>query len=201
MNIGYNFGSGLKAMLGIYNLFDSKDHATFCAKLSEGGMLRNHEETLRRKDGSPVYTMQNVFAVRDAGGRVLQHRGLMTDISGIKVFQTELQRSMGSERLTSSLSASERGLTDTETPGSAPSTASVSPALRRACAPTTSELSTRRAYRFHPHRLTFHAIWLSALCWDYAVGSDLPSCWSLWTTPCGHRSKWWKACFALTPRS
>jgi two-component system NtrC family sensor kinase len=36
--------------------------------------------------------MQNVFAVRDAGGRVLQHRGLMTDISGIKSFQTELQR-------------------------------------------------------------------------------------------------------------
>jgi len=36
--------------------------------------------------------MQNVFAVRDASGRVLQHRGLMTDISGIKSFQTELQR-------------------------------------------------------------------------------------------------------------
>jgi PAS domain S-box-containing protein len=72
--------------------FDSADHAAFCAKLGDGGMLRNHEETLRRKDGTPVYTMQNVFAVRDAGGRVLQHRGLMTDISGIKSFQTELQR-------------------------------------------------------------------------------------------------------------
>jgi two-component system NtrC family sensor kinase len=72
--------------------FDPADHAAFCAKLGEGGMLRNHEETLRRKDSTPVYTMQNVFAVRDAGGRVLQHRGLMTDISGIKSFQTELQR-------------------------------------------------------------------------------------------------------------
>jgi len=72
--------------------FDSADHDAFCAKLGEGGMLRNHEETLRRKDGTPVYTMQNVFAVRDASGRVLQHRGLMTDISGIKSFQTELQR-------------------------------------------------------------------------------------------------------------
>jgi len=72
--------------------FDSADHGTFCAKLGEGGMLRNHEETLKRKDGTPIYTMQNVFAVRDASGRVLQHRGLMTDISGIKSFQTELQR-------------------------------------------------------------------------------------------------------------
>jgi two-component system NtrC family sensor kinase len=72
--------------------FDAKDHTAFCAKLGEGGMLRNHEEILRRKDGTPVHTMQNVFAVRDASGRVLQHRGLMTDISGIKAFQTELQR-------------------------------------------------------------------------------------------------------------
>ena len=27
MNIGYDFGSGLKATLGIYNLLDSKDNA------------------------------------------------------------------------------------------------------------------------------------------------------------------------------
>ena len=72
--------------------FDPSDHDTFCAKLGEGGLLRNHEETLRRKDGTPVYTMQNVFAVRDASGRVIQHRGLMTDITSLKSFQTELQR-------------------------------------------------------------------------------------------------------------
>jgi PAS domain S-box-containing protein len=72
--------------------FDPKDHTAFCAKLGEGGVLRNHEEILRRKDGTSLYTMQNVFAVRDSNGRVLQHRGLMTDISSIKSFQTELQR-------------------------------------------------------------------------------------------------------------
>jgi len=72
--------------------FDVSDHEAFCSKLGEAGTLRNHEETLRRKDGTPVYTMQNVFAVRDASGRVIQHRGLMTDISAIKAFQTELQR-------------------------------------------------------------------------------------------------------------
>ena len=72
--------------------FDPSDHEAFCAKLKESGMLRNHEETLRRKDGIPVFTMQNVFAVRDASGCVIQHRGLMTDITGLKTFQTELQR-------------------------------------------------------------------------------------------------------------
>ncbi len=72
--------------------FDPSDHAVFCRKLGEAGLLRNHEEVLRRKDGTPVYTMQNVFAVRDASGHVIQHRGLMTDITSLKAFQTELQR-------------------------------------------------------------------------------------------------------------
>ena len=72
--------------------FNPEDRAEFCRQLDETGLLRNHEETLRRKDGSAVYTMQNVFAVRDAGGRVVQYRGLMTDITSLKAFQTELQR-------------------------------------------------------------------------------------------------------------
>ena len=72
--------------------FDASDHGAFCRKLDEAGILRNHEETLRRKDGTPVFTMQNVFAVRDASGRVMQHRGLMTDITSLKTFQVELQR-------------------------------------------------------------------------------------------------------------
>jgi PAS domain S-box-containing protein len=72
--------------------FDPSDHDVFCQKLGDAGLLRNHEEVLRRKDGTPVYTMQNVFAVREASGRVVQHRGLMTDITSLKAFQTELQR-------------------------------------------------------------------------------------------------------------
>jgi len=72
--------------------FDPNDRAEFCRQLDETGLLRNHEETLRRKDGTALYTMHNVFAVRDAGGRVIQYRGLMTDITSLKSFQTELQR-------------------------------------------------------------------------------------------------------------
>jgi PAS domain S-box-containing protein len=57
----------------------------------EGG-LHNQEEILRRKDGSPVHVFINCFAVRDPGGKVLQYRGLMLDITGLRQSQTELQK-------------------------------------------------------------------------------------------------------------
>ncbi len=58
---------------------------------SQGG-LRNQEEVLRRKDGSPIHVLINCFAVHDLNGKVLQYRGLMLDISGLHQSQTELQR-------------------------------------------------------------------------------------------------------------
>ncbi len=57
----------------------------------EGG-VRNHEEILRRKDGSPVHVLINCFAMRDARGSILQYRGLLLDVSGLRHSQTELQR-------------------------------------------------------------------------------------------------------------
>ena len=57
----------------------------------EGGM-RNHEEVLRRKDGSPVHVFMNCFAVRDTAGNILQNRGLMLDISGLRQSQIELHK-------------------------------------------------------------------------------------------------------------
>ena len=54
--------------------------------------LRNYEETLRRKDGSLLHTLQNISAVRDAQGRVVQIRGLMLDVTEQKKFQGQLQR-------------------------------------------------------------------------------------------------------------
>ena len=56
------------------------------------GGLRNQEEVLRRKDGSPVHVFINCFAVRDAAGNILQYRGLMLDITGLRQSQTELQK-------------------------------------------------------------------------------------------------------------
>jgi two-component system NtrC family sensor kinase len=61
-------------------------------RLKRGGEMRNHEEVLRRKDGSPVHVFMNCFAMRDHAGNVLQHRGLMLDVSGLHQSQTELQK-------------------------------------------------------------------------------------------------------------
>ncbi|MGA9529113.1 MAG: PAS domain S-box protein [Terriglobales bacterium] len=61
-------------------------------ELRTSGEMHNHEEVLRRKDGSPVHVYMNCYAMRDAGGGVVQHRGLMLDITGLRQSQTELQK-------------------------------------------------------------------------------------------------------------
>jgi len=64
----------------------------FLHALAERGVLRNYEETLRRKDGSLLHTLQNITAVRDARGRIAQIRGLMLDVTEQRTFQSQLQR-------------------------------------------------------------------------------------------------------------
>jgi PAS domain S-box-containing protein len=60
--------------------------------IAERGALRNYEEILRRRDGSLLHTLQNISAVRDAQGHVVQIRGLMLDVTEQKTFQSQLQR-------------------------------------------------------------------------------------------------------------
>ncbi len=64
----------------------------FLHALAERGVLRNYEETLRRKDGTLLHTLQNITAVRDAQGRIAQIRGLMLDVTEQRTFQSQLQR-------------------------------------------------------------------------------------------------------------
>jgi len=64
----------------------------FLLALGERGVLRNYEETLRRKDGTLLHTLQNITAVKDARGRIAQIRGLMLDVTEQKTFQSQLQR-------------------------------------------------------------------------------------------------------------
>lgn len=64
----------------------------FLYTLAERGVLRNYEETLRRKDGALLHTLQNITAVRDSQGRIAQIRGLMLDVTEQKSFQSQLQR-------------------------------------------------------------------------------------------------------------
>jgi len=67
-------------------------HREMFATLEREGMLRNREEVLRQKSGTPVHVLINAFAVKDAHGNVLQYRGLMLDVSGLRAYQSELQR-------------------------------------------------------------------------------------------------------------
>src|SRR5579859_1820803 len=64
----------------------------FLQALTERGVLRNYEETLRRKDGALLHTLQNITAVRDSKGNIAQIRGLMLDVTEQKSFQSQLQR-------------------------------------------------------------------------------------------------------------
>lgn len=72
--------------------FSTQRRKELAERLKSGGEIRNHEEVLRRKDGSPVHVFMNCFAMRDHAGNVLQHRGLMLDVTGLHESQTELQR-------------------------------------------------------------------------------------------------------------
>lgn len=67
-------------------------HRELFLGMERDGVLRNHEEVLRRKNGSPVHVLINAFAVRDSQGNTSQYRGLMLDVSGLKAYQLELQR-------------------------------------------------------------------------------------------------------------
>ncbi len=60
--------------------------------MKENGTLRNFEATLRRKDGSPIHVLINAFGLHDNLGRLLQIRGLMLDVTGLRTYQSELHR-------------------------------------------------------------------------------------------------------------
>src|ERR1700682_578181 len=64
----------------------------FLQALSARGVLRNYDETLRRKDGTLLHTLQNITAVRNADGKIAQIRGLMLDVTEQRTFQSQLQR-------------------------------------------------------------------------------------------------------------
>src|SRR5208283_1305939 len=72
--------------------FSPERRQELAEQLKQAGEMHNHEEVLRRKDGSAVTVYMNCYAMRDAGGGVVQHRGVMLDITGLRQSQTELQK-------------------------------------------------------------------------------------------------------------
>ncbi len=90
--LGYNDRDELLKIDIPTQLYSSPDRLRHLNEvMQQHGVLRNHEEVLRRKDGGVIHVLINAFAVPDAHGQVLQYRGLMLDITGLKTYQSELQ--------------------------------------------------------------------------------------------------------------
>ena len=74
----------------LYPLPDQRERQT--KLMEEQGHLRNFEATLRRKDGSPIHVLINAFGLYSNVGELLQIRGLMLDVTGLRTSQSELYR-------------------------------------------------------------------------------------------------------------
>jgi PAS domain S-box-containing protein len=64
----------------------------FAQVMREDGGVKNREQTMRCADGAPIHVLINAFAVRDGRGSVIQYRGVIQDIHGLKTSQSELHR-------------------------------------------------------------------------------------------------------------
>src|SRR5499427_9379728 len=82
----------LRNDVGAYHFAAPEARERILHELHAKGVLRNYEETLRRKDGRLLHTLQNITAVRDSHGKIRQFRGLMLDVTEQKMFQAQLQR-------------------------------------------------------------------------------------------------------------
>jgi PAS domain S-box-containing protein len=82
----------LRDDVGAYLYPEPSARSRLLDAIGKTGVLRNHEESLRRKDGTILHTLQNITAVRDSHGRTRQFRGLMLDVTEQKMFQAQLQR-------------------------------------------------------------------------------------------------------------
>ncbi|HLW84834.1 MAG TPA: PAS domain-containing protein [Candidatus Sulfotelmatobacter sp.] len=72
--------------------FSSDQSLQHAEVMKENGHLRNFEATLRRKNGLPIHVLINAFGLYDNQGRLMQIRGLMLDVTGLRAYQSELHR-------------------------------------------------------------------------------------------------------------
>jgi len=83
--------------------FSPNDRASFLDKLKAQERLFNFEHRLRKKDGDPVWVLENVFAALNTKGEVTMLEGTMVDVSEHKRTDQALQDSQ--ERLQSIISS------------------------------------------------------------------------------------------------
>ncbi|HLO29057.1 MAG TPA: PAS domain S-box protein [Anaerolineales bacterium] len=90
--------ASLEEMQGIQIAHDlyvySEDREEMNRRLDENGEIHNAELLLRRKDGHPLIVLDNSRAVRDEDGKILYYEGTLTDITGRKRAEQQIQRKM-----------------------------------------------------------------------------------------------------------
>jgi PAS domain S-box-containing protein len=70
----------------------AEQHGALFAEMERHGALHNRAAVLKRGDGSAVHVLINAFAVYNPQGQISQFRGLILDVTGLKAYQSELQR-------------------------------------------------------------------------------------------------------------
>ena len=70
----------------------AEQYDEFANLMRQHGAVQNYEQILRRADGTPLHVLVKAFAVRDSQQNVIQYRGAIQDIHGLKASQSELHR-------------------------------------------------------------------------------------------------------------
>ncbi len=69
-----------------------EDRTRFMREMRANGYVRNHEVTVRRKDGTTITLLENSFATRHEDGRVDRYQGFLVDITEKKRAEEDIQR-------------------------------------------------------------------------------------------------------------
>jgi two-component system NtrC family sensor kinase len=90
-------GYGSQQELLQTNLFEdlvpqASQRGLLLEELSKVDSLRNHEATLRKKDGNFLEALLHVAAVREPRGSLVQYRGLILDVTDQKISRAALRR-------------------------------------------------------------------------------------------------------------
>lgn len=96
--LGYGSREELLACRAQDLYFTEASRAAFLAKLRQSGNLTNSDLCLKRKDGSPVYILENVSLVPDDKGRPFTIQGTMVDITERKRTEEALRESEQAHR-------------------------------------------------------------------------------------------------------
>ncbi|MEW5828687.1 MAG: PAS domain S-box protein, partial [Chloroflexota bacterium] len=91
--LGYESSEEIKKHRATELYFDNSERAAYLEMLKEHGSLTDFELRLKRKDGSPVWILENVSVATGDSGQVLNTQGTLIDITERKLAEEALRAS------------------------------------------------------------------------------------------------------------